>query len=52
MDVGTLRWFFFWCAIFNFFILGGFFLGFIFAGDMIYSFHRNGSRWTGMLLTR
>ncbi len=40
MDVGTLRWFFFWCAIFNFFILGGFFLGFIFSGDMIYSFHR------------
>ncbi len=40
MDVGTLRWFFFWCTFLNFLILGGFFLGFAFAGDKLFHFHR------------
>ena len=40
MDISTLRWFFFWCAILNALILGGCTLGIALAGDRIYHFHR------------
>ena len=40
MDVGILRWFFFWCTFLNALILGGVFLVFAFAGDKLFYFHR------------
>ncbi len=40
MDVGILRWFFFWCTFLNSLILGGIVLGFALMGDTIFQFHR------------
>ena len=42
MDISTLRWFFFWCSLLNYLLLGVMFAVYIFAGDRIYSLH---NRW-------
>ncbi|MDD2453153.1 MAG: hypothetical protein PHI81_01895 [Synergistaceae bacterium] len=42
MDSSTLCWFFFWCTVINYLILGGMTAAFVLLGDKIFALHR---RW-------
>jgi len=39
MDSSTLCWFFFWCTVINYLILGGMTAAFVLLGDKIFALH-------------